>query len=347
VLFKDAQAIEQLRTIDTLVVDKTGTLTEGRPAFRESVAASGFTSDHVVQLAASLEQGSEHPLAHALLAEAQRRNLALERIANFQAVVGKGIRARVAGRMLALGSPALMAEAGADLQPVLSRADQLCQEGASVMYLAVDGQLAGMVAVADPIKATALPALNALRDAGVRVVMASGDALGTAQAVGRALGIDDVRAQLRPQDKATLIQDLKAAGRRVAMAGDGMNDAPALATADVGIAMGTGTDIAMSSAHVTLVKGDLRRIVQARAISAATVRNMRQNLTFAFLYNALGVPIAAGALYPAFGVLLSPMIAALAMSLSSVSVVMSALRLAHLKLGADLPVAEGGESVGG
>lgn len=332
VLFRDAEAIEQLRKIDTLVVDKTGTLTEGRPAFKDVVAAEGFSPNQVVQLAASLEQGSEHPLAEAILAEAKRRDLALSPTTEFDSITGIGVRGRVDDRPLALGNQALMAEAGVDIAPVLGSAERLRQSGASVMYLAVGDRLAGAVAVADPIKATTLPALNELRAAGVRLIMASGDAQATAEAVGRALGIEDVRGGVRPQDKATLVQQLKAQGRRVAMAGDGINDAPALAAADVGIAMGTGTDVAMSSAQVTLVKGDLRRILQARAISNATVANMKQNLGFAFLYNAIGVPIAAGVLFPAFGLLLSPMIAALAMSLSSVSVVTNALRLSKSAL---------------
>ena len=327
VLFRDAEAIEQLRKIDTLIVDKTGTLTEGRPAFRAVMAADGFDDDTVLRFAASLEQGSEHPLADAILTEAKRRNLPLSATDDFDSVTGKGVRGQIAGQMLALGNKALMAEVGADVAPLLARAETARGEGASVMFLAVDGRLAGAVSVADPIKATTLPALNALRAAGLHLVMASGDAQSTAEAVGRTLGIEDVRGEVRPQDKAALVQQLKAQGRRVAMAGDGVNDAPALAAADVGIAMGTGTDVAMSSAQVTLVKGDLRRILEAREISDATVANMKQNLAFAFLYNAIGVPIAAGVLYPVFGLLLSPMIAALAMSLSSVSVVTNALRL--------------------
>jgi Cu+-exporting ATPase len=332
VLFRDAEAIENLRRIDTLIVDKTGTLTEGRPAFREAIAAEGFTVDQVLQLAASLEQGSEHPLAAALVAEANRRTLVLEAAEEFDSVTGMGVRGRVGGRMLALGNQALMCEAGADGAPLHERTDELRAQGASVMLLAVDGRLAGAVAVADPIKATTRAALDALRADGMRIVMASGDAQATADAVGRALGIDEVHGGVQPKDKVALVQRLKAGGARVAMAGDGINDAPALAAADVGIAMGTGTDVAMSSAQVTLVKGDLGRIVQAREISSATVANMKQNLAFAFLYNALGVPIAAGVLYPVFGVLLSPMIAALAMSLSSVSVVSNALRLGKVRL---------------
>jgi len=327
VLFRDAEAIERLRTIDTLVVDKTGTLTEGRPAVREVLAAQGFTEGQVLQLAASLEQGSEHPLADAILAAARQRKLLLDRAETFDSITGMGVRGRVAGHALALGSAALMAEAGADPAPLLGAAEALRRQGASVMFLAVDGRLAGAVAAADPIKASTSQALDALRAEGLRIVMATGDAEATARAVAASLGIDEVYGQVRPQDKVALIQRLKAEGRRVAMAGDGINDAPALAAADVGIAMGTGTDVAMSSAQVTLLKGDLRRIAQARRISGATVANMKQNLGFAFLYNALGVPIAAGILYPMSGVLLSPMIAALAMSLSSVSVVSNALRL--------------------
>ncbi|MCF5915388.1 heavy metal translocating P-type ATPase [Xanthomonas perforans] len=327
VLFRDAQAIEQLRLIDTLIVDKTGTLTEGRPAFRDTLSYAGFDADQILRLAGSLEQGSEHPLAEAIVAEAQRRGLDLVAAQDFDSLTGQGVRGRVADQDVVLGNQSLMASVGADIAPLQSSAERLRKEGASVMFLAVNRRLAGAIAVADPIKATTLPALNLLRADGLHVVMASGDAQATAEAVGRTLGIDDVRGGVKPQDKAELVQQLKAQGRRVAMAGDGINDAPALAAADVGIAMGTGTDVAMSSAQLTLVKGDLRRIVQARAISSSTVANMKQNLGFAFVYNAIGVPIAAGLLYPSFGLLLSPMMAALAMSLSSVSVVTNALRL--------------------
>ncbi len=337
VLFRDAEAIEQLRKIDTLIVDKTGTLTEGRPAYRDMIVADGFTGDQVLRLAASLEKGSEHPLAEAIVSEAKRRNLQLDSAEEFDSVTGMGVRGRIAGQALALGNRALMTEVGADITPMLASAETLRKQGASVMFLAVDGRLAGAVAVADPIKATTLTALNELRAAGLRIVMASGDAQATAEAVAKTLGIEEVHGEVQPKDKVALVQRLKAEGRRVAMAGDGINDAPALAAADVGIAMGTGTDVAMSSAQVTLVKGDLRRIMQARAISDATVRNMKQNLVFAFLYNAIGVPIAAGLLYPVFGLLLSPMIAALAMSLSSVSVVTNALRLGKAPLLPDVP----------
>jgi len=327
VLFRDAEAIENLRKIDTLIVDKTGTLTEGRPAFRAIVAAAGFSEEEVLRLAASLDQGSEHPLAEAIVAEARRRGVPLQSPEAFESATGIGVRGRLAGRTLALGNSALMREVGVDPTALAEAAEGLRQDGASVMLLAVDGKLAGLLAVADPIKASTPGAIKALHDAGLRIVMATGDGLTTANAVARALGIDEVHGEVRPADKIALVQRLKAEGRTVAMAGDGINDAPALAGADVGIAMGTGTDVAMSSAQVTLVKGDLNGIVRARAISNATVRNMKQNLAFAFVYNALGIPIAAGALYPLFGVLLSPMIAALAMSLSSLSVVSNALRL--------------------
>ncbi|WP_313231837.1 heavy metal translocating P-type ATPase [Stenotrophomonas acidaminiphila] len=334
VLFRDAQAIEQLRLIDTLIVDKTGTLTEGRPAFRDTLSQGEFNADQILRLAGSLEQGSEHPLAEAIVAEAQRRGLSLPTAQDFESLTGQGVRGRVEAQDVVLGNQSLMASVGADVTPLQGSADRLRKEGASVMFLAVNGRLAGAIAVADPIKATTLPALNLLRADGLHVVMASGDAQATAEAVGRTLGIDDVRGGVKPQDKAALVQQLKAKGRRVAMAGDGINDAPALAAADVGIAMGTGTDVAMSSAQLTLVKGDLTRIVQARAISVSTVANMKQNLGFAFIYNAIGVPIAAGVLYPSLDLLLSPMMAALAMSLSSVSVVTNALRLSRSSIGA-------------
>ncbi len=327
VLFRDAEAIETLRTIDTLIVDKTGTLTEGRPRFDAAGAESGFTETDVLRLAASLDQGSEHPLAAAIVAEARARELPLAKAEDFESDTGIGVRGKVDGKRLALGNDALMSSMAVDLAPLADTIKSRRDAGASVMFLAVDGKLAGWVSVADPIKASSPAALQELRDAGLEVIMATGDGEGTAQAVGRALGIAQVHGQMRPDGKLALVQELKAQGKRVAMAGDGINDAPALAAADVGIAMGTGTDVAMSSAQVTLVKGDLRGIARARAVSEATVKNMRQNLGFALLYNALGVPLAAGVLYPVFGLLLSPMIAALAMSLSSVSVVANALRL--------------------
>ena len=327
VLFRDAAAIESLRKIDTLVVDKTGTLTEGRPAFERVVAANGFTEDDVLELAASLDQGSEHPLAQAIVSAARERGIALEKPQSFESASGIGVRGVVNGKRLALGNTALMQEENVDVQPLRDAAEKLRQQGASVMFLAVDGKAAGLLAVSDPIKATTSEALAKLRQDGMRVVMATGDGWTTARAVAAKLGIDEVIGEVKPADKVNLVSRLQGEGRKVAMAGDGINDAPALAKADVGIAMGTGTDVAMHSAHLTLVKGDLRGIARARAISRQTVHNMRQNLGFALIYNALGVPIAAGLLYPFFGLLLSPLIAALAMSFSSVSVVGNALRL--------------------
>ncbi|WP_374602614.1 copper-translocating P-type ATPase [Arenimonas sp.] len=332
VLFRDAEAIENFRRIDTLIVDKTGTLTEGRPAFRTVIAANGFAEEDVLRLAASLDQGSEHPLADAIVAEARRRNLALDTPDGFESSTGIGVRGGVGGRALAIGNTELMREQSVETDLLRDEAESLRQEGASVMYLAVDGKLAGLLAVSDPIKASTREAIRSLQDDGLRIVMATGDGATTARAVARELGIDEVQGEVRPKDKIELVRRLQAEGSRVAMAGDGINDAPALAGADIGIAMGTGTDVAMSSAQVTLVKGDLRGILRARRLSTATVANMKQNLVFAFLYNALGVPIAAGVLYPLTGLLLSPMIAALAMSLSSVSVVANALRLGRRKM---------------
>jgi Cu+-exporting ATPase len=327
ILFRDAEAIETLRRIDTLIVDKTGTLTVGRPSFDRVIAVPGVSEGDVLQLAASLDQGSEHPLAAAIVAEARARQLPLAAADEFESESGIGVRGRVQGRELALGNATLMESLNVSIAVLQSPAEERRSVGSSVMFLAVDGRLAGLISVADPIKDTTAKALDELRAAGLRVIMATGDGTTTAQAVGNALGIEEVHGEVRPRDKLELVNKLKAAGRRVAMAGDGINDAPALAAADVGIAMGTGTDVAMSSAQLTLVKGDLRGIARARALSVATVANMKQNLGFALLYNALGVPIAAGALYPVFGLLLSPMIAALTMSLSSVSVVGNALRL--------------------
>jgi len=327
VLFRDAEAIEMLRTVDTLIVDKTGTLTVGKPAFHSVVASEGFTEEGVLAIAASLDQGSEHPLADAIVAEARRRGLGLVAASDFESGTGIGVRGKVEGRLVALGNTVLMQQAGVDASGFHSEAELRRAEGASVLFLAVDGRLAGLIALADPIKASTPEAIRLLHKAGIRVVMATGDGLTTARAVAARLGIDEVHGEVRPQDKVDLVAKLQAEGRRVAMAGDGINDAPALARANVGIAMGTGTDVAMASAQVTLVKGDLRGIVRARELSEATVANMKQNLWFALAYNALGVPVAAGVLYPVFGVLLSPIFAAAAMSFSSVSVVGNALRL--------------------
>jgi P-type Cu+ transporter len=327
VLFRDAEAIERLHTVDTLVFDKTGTLTAGRPALRECVAAPGRAEAEVLRLAASLDLGSEHPLAAAIVAEARSRGLALENAEGFEAVPGGGVRGRVAGQTLVLGNRALVNAAGADLTTFDEADARLSGAAATVLYLAIDGVGAGLFALADPVKPSTPAALAELRGAGLRLIMATGDGRSTAMAIAAQLGLDEVYAEVKPADKAALIARLKTEGARVAMAGDGINDAPALAAADVGLAMGTGTDVALSSAAVTLVKGDLRAIARAREISRATVRNMRQNLVFAFAYNALGVPVAAGLLYPFFGLLLSPMLAAVAMSLSSVSVVGNALRL--------------------
>jgi Cu+-exporting ATPase len=327
ILFRDAAAIEGLRKVDTLIVDKTGTLTEGKPAFHSAAAAPGGSEQEVLRIAASIDQGSEHPLAHAIVAEARSRGLVLAKPESFESSSGIGVRGVVEGKQVALGNTALMDIEKVAWQPLADQAESLRLEGASVMYLAADRQLLGLVAVSDPVKQTTPEALATLKEAGITVVMATGDGLTTAKSVGTRLGIEEVYGEVKPQDKLALVERLQGEGKTVAMAGDGINDAPALAKANVGIAMGTGTDVAINSAHVTLVKGDLRGIARARLLSLQTVRNMRQNLAFAFVYNALGIPLAAGLLYPFTGRLLSPMIAALAMSLSSVSVITNALRL--------------------
>ena len=332
VLFRDAAAIENFRKVDTLIVDKTGTLTEGKPRFDRVVPAAGFAEDEVLRLAASLDQGSEHPLADAIVSAARERGLALDKAEGFESSTGIGVQGSVGGKKLALGNTALMTQLRVSVEALTAQAESLRAEGASVMLLAVDGQLAGLLAVSDPIKASTMEALATLKTSGMRVIMATGDGLTTARAVASKLGIDEVHGEVKPADKLALVDKLQREGRIVAMAGDGINDAPALAKADVGVAMGTGTDVAMNSAQVTLVKGDLRGIAQARAISEETIANMKQNLGFAFVYNALGVPLAAGVLFPFTGWLLSPMLAALAMSLSSVSVISNALRLRTARL---------------
>jgi Cu+-exporting ATPase len=327
VLFKNAEAIEVLRKVDTLVVDKTGTLTEGKPKLVNVVPVAGMDERELLVLSASLERGSEHPLAAAIVAGAEQRALGLANAEGFESITGKGITGRVHGRAVAVGNRALLESLGIDAAALADRAESLRGDGQTVMFVAVDGQAAGLLGVADPIKESTAEAIGALHREGIRVVMLTGDSRTTAQAVARKIGIDDVMAEVLPEQKAEMVKRLQAEGRIVAMAGDGINDAPALAQAQVGIAMGTGTDVAMESAAVTLVKGDLRGIGRARQLSRLTMRNIKQNLFFAFVYNAAGVPIAAGVLYPAFGLLLSPIIAAAAMSLSSVSVIANALRL--------------------
>ena len=332
VLFRDAEAIETLRKVDTLVVDKTGTLTEGRPVLQTVEAVAGFGEGQVLGWAAGLERGSEHPLAAAIVRATEERNLPSIAAQDFESLAGLGVRARMEGRSLALGNQAFMERSSVLTAALQDRVRSLQAEGHTVMYLAVDGVLAGIISVMDPPKPTSAGAVLALKNAGLRVVMLSGDNRTTAEAVARSLGIDEVMAEVLPEQKATVIRQLQSEGRVVAMAGDGINDAPALAQAEVGIAMGSGTDVAMESAGVTLVKGDLNGILRARRLSAMTFVNIHQNLFFAFVYNIIGIPLAAGVLYPAFGLLLSPMIAAAAMSFSSVSVIANALRLRHARV---------------
>jgi len=332
VLFRNAEAIEVLQRIDTLVVDKTGTLTEGKPAVMSITPFGAGDETTVLRLAASVERRSEHPLADAFVRAANERGIHVPEPESFESVTGKGVRGRVDGHAVALGNQRMLDDIGVATADARTRADLLRQEGQTVIFIAVDGQLTGLIGIADPIKPTTRDALSQLRAEGVRVVMLTGDSRSTADAVARTLGIDDVIAEVLPAEKAAAVTRLQEQGRTVAMAGDGINDAPALAQAHVGIAMGTGTDVAMESAGVTLVKGDLTGIVRARRLSRETLRNIRQNLFFAFLYNALGVPLAAGVLYPWFGLLLSPMVAAAAMSFSSVSVIANALRLRRVQI---------------
>ena len=332
VLFRDAEAIETMRRVDTLVVDKTGTLTEGRPALVAVETTGGLDEDGLLRLAASLEKGSEHPLAAAIVGGARERGVVLADAIEFDSITGKGVRGNVDGRRVLLGNQALLQAENIDAGALSERAEELRREGQTVMFVAVDGQAEGLVGVADPIKPSTADAIRALRNEGLRIIMLTGDSETTARSVASSLDIDEVIAGVLPAQKADKVKSLQAEGRVVGMAGDGINDAPALAQAEVGIAMGTGTDVAMESAGITLVKGDLGGIVRARKLSEATMRNIRQNLFFAFVYNTLGVPVAAGVLYPFFGILLSPMIAAAAMSFSSVSVITNALRLSRAKL---------------
>jgi len=337
VLIRNAEALERLAKVDTVVIDKTGTLTEGKPKVSAVQAAPGRSGEEILRLAASLERGSQHPLAAAIVAAAQRRRLPLAEAADFEAPAGKGVTGSVEGRRLVIGSPRFLAEAGMDMGSGLgasltAEADRRRSQGATVVLVAIDGQPAGAIAIADPVKASTPAALAALKEAGIRVVMLTGDNVATARTVAARLGIGELKAEVLPEDKRRLVEGLRRQGRIVAMAGDGVNDAPALAAADVGLAMGTGTDVAMESAGVTLVKGDLNGIVRAMRLSAATMANIRQNLVLAFVYNAAGIPVAAGVLYPLLGLTLSPVIAAAAMAASSVSVIVNALRLNQVRL---------------
>ena len=343
ILCRDAAAIENFRRVDTLIVDKTGTLTQGKPVFDRVIPAGEYSEDEVLRLAASLDQGSEHPLANAIVFAAREHGPKLDKPESFESSSGIGVRGIVGGAQVALGNTALMKQLNVAVDELEAQAETLRGEEASIVYLAVDNRLAGLLAVSDPIKASTPDALAALKASGLRVIMATGDGLTTARIIGKQLGIDEVHGEVKPADKLALVEKLQREGRVVAMAGDGINDAPALAKAEVGVAMGTGTDVAMNSAQVTLVKGDLRGIAQARTLSNATIANMKQNLAFAFVYNSLGVPLAAGVLFPLTGWLLSPMIAALAMSLSSVSVIANALRLRSTNI--SMPSAESTEGL--
>jgi Cu+-exporting ATPase len=327
VLIKNAEALERMEKIDTLVIDKTGTLTEGKPQVTAIVTAAEFQEGEILRLAASVEQASEHPLGEAIVGAAKDRNVELSKVEEFDAPSGKGVTGKVGGKLIALGSSNFLKSLSIDTISLNEQGERLRAEGATVINIAIEGKLAGLFAIADPIKHSTPDALRALAAEGIKVIMLTGDNRTTATAVARKLGIGDIEADVLPHQKSAVVTKLQKAGHRVAMAGDGVNDAPALAAADVGIAMGTGTDVAIESAGITLLKGDLGGIVRARRLSQATMSNIRQNLFFAFIYNAAGIPIAAGVLYPSLGILLSPIIAAAAMALSSVSVVANALRL--------------------
>ena len=331
ILIRDAEALERMERVDTLVIDKTGALTEGKPKV-VSISANGMSENDVLRFAASVERGSEHPLASAILDAAKERNVKPSNVSGFASPAGKGATGTVDSRKVAIGNDTLMREQNIDIAVLESEATTQRRNGATAIYVAVVGRAAGVIAIADPVKASAQPALMALRACGLRIVMLTGDNEATAQAVAKTLGIDEVEAGVLPERKSDVVSRLRAEGRRVAMVGDGINDAPALAAADVGIAMGTGTDVAIESAGITLLRGDLSGLVEAHGLSRATMRNIRQNLAFAFIYNAAGIPIAAGVLYPVFGILLSPMVGAAAMALSSVSVIGNALRLSRAKL---------------
>jgi Cu+-exporting ATPase len=332
VLIKNAEALERMERVDTIIVDKTGTLTEGKPKLVALIAVETRDPNDVLRIAASLEQQSEHPLAQAIVAEAAARGLKLTTPSDFDSPVGRGVIGRVEGRRVVIGNARFLEEYGVSTEPLAVRAEELRREAASAIFIGIDGALAGVLGIADPVKQSTPEALHALKEAGIEVIMLTGDNQVTAEAVARRLGISRVEAEVLPDQKSAVVAKLRGEGRIVAMAGDGVNDAPALAAADVGIAMGTGTDVAMESAGVTLLRGDLNGILRARRLSRATMNNIRQNLFFAFIYNAAGIPIAAGALYPSFGLLLSPMVAAAAMAASSVSVILNALRLKAAKI---------------